>query len=89
MGYDDFCRCTPREFNAVVENWDRTRQQEFRNGWERTRFLATAILQPYSKKRLRPKDIAVFEWEKAQTHKVEKSTRERMEYVKGLLKKSE
>ena len=91
MGYDDFCRCTPSQFNATVEQWNRVHTAQMRGSWERARMMATVFLQPYSKRRLKPTDVMTFEWEKKtdKAGKVEKSTRERMEYVKGLLKKSE
>ena len=38
-----------------------------RREWERTRWLATVLMQPHLKKghKLLPEDLAVFEWEKA------------------------
>jgi hypothetical protein len=64
MSMDDFCRCTPSEF---YEAWKCHQQQEVRkerSAWERYRWLATCMVQPYSKKALGVKDIAVFPWEK-------------------------
>jgi len=36
-----------------------------RGEWERTRWLACLLLNPHTKKRLKPTDLATFEWEKA------------------------
>ena len=33
--------------------------------WERTRWLATVLLSPHSKKTLKPTDIAQFPWEES------------------------
>lgn len=35
--------------------------------WEKTRWMTTAIIQPHIKKRLKPKDLISFTWEKAET----------------------
>lgn len=51
-----------------------------RDAWERTRFLATAMLQPYSKRQLRPTDVLRFEWDSHEPDVAPKpSTRERFE----------
>ena len=57
MTIDDF-ECAVRGFHELNE----IREQQ---NWERTRWLATIILQPHTKKnqRLRPTDIAQFPWE--------------------------
>lgn len=51
-----------------------------RDGWERTRFLATAMLQPYSKRQLRPVDILQFAWDHGEPQAERKpSTKARFE----------
>ena len=34
-----------------------------RDDWERTRMLATLLLQPYSKKPLKPENVMLFTWD--------------------------
>lgn len=78
MGLADFCRCTPREFFCIYEHWERT---QVRDAWERTRFLACCVLQPYSKKALQATDVCRFGWDKPQEAAVPvaESTRERFD----------
>ena len=88
MSLDDFERCTPFEFNAIAEQWQEAQDRASRTGWDQTRFLATAMLQPYSKKALKPTDAARFPWDDT-TKEVPKGTssRERMKEVAKRLKK--
>lgn len=79
MSLADFERCTPDEFGQVCRQWERTYVCE---PWERTRFLACSMLQPWSRKALKPTDVCRFEWDAhadgAQVYEVE-STKERFE----------
>lgn len=63
MSEDDFARCTPAEFNAIVEQWRKQEEAKERGEWERNRWLAMCFLQPWSKKQLNIEDICVFPWE--------------------------
>ena len=55
---------------------------EYKDKWERTRFLALTALLPYQKKgkRLRPTDIAKFPWDS--TH--DKTTSDDLERISAL-----
>ena len=63
MSADDFCRCTPPEFQAVYNGWAELEQRRQREEWERTRMECTYILQPWSRKTLRPGDVMHFAWD--------------------------
>lgn len=63
MTVDDFCQCTPSEFQAVYESWNDAEQRKERAAWERARLQCTCMLQPYSKRKLEPRDVFRFEWE--------------------------
>lgn len=63
MSLSDFERCTPSEFSAVAERWKERREGDSRQEWERTRLLAAMVLQPYSKKPVRPSDVMRFPWD--------------------------
>ena len=63
MGLDDFCRCTPAEFSAIARRWMEMRQQQRREQWEQTRMTCLCLLQPYSKKKLTPRDVMRFDWD--------------------------
>ena len=71
----------PHEFFCIYKSWEQTRMRE---PWERTRFLACCVLQPYSKKALKVTDVCRFEWdaERKATASAEESTRERFEELK-------
>jgi hypothetical protein len=78
MSLPDFSVLTPEQFNVVYLAWFRRDESLLRDGWERTRFIAVALLQPHSKKRIKPTDLVVFPWEEEQQEKqVPESTKER------------
>lgn len=82
---DDFDRCTPEEFQAIYVMWQRTHERE---SWERTRFLACCLLQPYSNKPLKVVDVCRFDWDDPDkgNKKETRSTRERFEIMKRKAK---
>lgn len=63
MSLDDFCRCTPSEFRAVHQAWADREQTRMRAEWERTRLTCTCLLQPWSKRRITPKDVLPLPWD--------------------------
>lgn len=52
------------EFRAVYQAWNEREEMREQSAWERTRILATMCVQPYSKKRLSPKDVLPLPWDK-------------------------
>jgi len=90
MSMDDFDRCTPSEFSIIAEQWRRERDTDYRAGWEQARFIATCALQPYSRKALKPADVAQFPWER-NGPEVEKGhgSLERMRELEERLRKKE
>ena len=80
MSLRDFDLCTPLEFEEIVEQWRRREDAYMQASWEQARFVATASLQPFCRRTLRPSDIAVFSWERKAggARPAPKSTRERM-----------
>lgn len=63
MSMDDFCRCTPSEFNEAYEAWSECQERLERGAWERMRMQCLCSLQPYSQKTLRAQDLMRFPWE--------------------------
>jgi hypothetical protein len=63
----------PEYFRIKLEGIRYAQTQQFRNEWERTRWLATVILSPHAKKGkgVKPKDLIMFEWEKPELNVVE------------------
>ena len=90
MSIDDFDRCTPFEFTKIVEQWQRQKEEYEKRSWEQSRFIATCVLQPYSKKALKPTDVARFPWDDPGP-KVEKGhgSIERMRELEARLKAAE
>lgn len=54
-----------RHLTLAIEGRRRAREQEYRESWERTRWMTTALLQPYAPKgrSIKPRDLARFPWE--------------------------
>ena len=78
----------PFEFNEVMLQWREDQERIVRTAWDQTRFLATAMLQPYSKKTLKATDIVRFPWDdKKEEEPKGTSSRERMEEVRKRLGK--
>lgn len=65
MRYEDFCGLTPGEFNACYKAHLDERENAYRDAWERVRILATITAQPHTKKKLTPRTLLPFPWEKA------------------------
>ena len=67
LSFGDFCLLTFDEFEAVLkahrERDDMMRQEE----WERMRLNAVMTLQPHCNKRLDPRKVLPFEWEKTRS----------------------
>ena len=51
-----------------------------RDGWERTRMLATVVLQPFVKKQIKAADVMTFPWDKREeeTHVTAEESRKRL-----------
>ena len=91
MSLRDFFRCTPSEFYAINSAWRELCDAEQQGAWERSRFVAATLLQPHTRRHLKPRDICLFPWEKqSSAHGAEttennnRSTRERFEELKKL-----
>lgn len=54
------------EFGAIYKSYAEREEGRYRAGWEQARFVSLNILSPYTKKKLKPTDIALFPWEKEQ-----------------------
>ena len=73
MNPDDMAIYEPEYFRIKLDGLREAQTQDFRNEWERTRWLATIILSPHAKKGkgIKPKDLIEFEWEKPKLNVVE------------------
>lgn len=66
MSLGDFDRCTPEEFRAIYDQWQRRDQYQERGKWERIRMLCLCVLQPYAKDTLKPSDVMRLPWDEEQ-----------------------
>ena len=78
LSYDDFCRLTPDEFNAVCKMYSDQEQTQYKDNWERMRILAAVTIQPHVKSKLTPQKLLPLSWDKKQPR-----TRQRAEEVKS------
>jgi len=51
---------TLAQFNMYLEGFF----EEYKNEWEQTRLIMWSIIQPNSKKKLKPTEIISFDWDK-------------------------
>jgi len=67
----------PEFFRIKLEGIRNAQTQQFRNEWERTRWLATIILSPHAKKGrpIKPKDLIKFDWEEQELNIIEVVTK--------------
>jgi hypothetical protein len=74
---EDLERYQPEYFRIKLEGVRNAQTQQFRNEWERTRWLATVMLSPHGKKGrpIKPKDLITFDWEKKDLNIVEVVTK--------------
>ena len=63
LSYDDFCRCTPEEFNGICKAYHNQRETDYKNEWERMRMLATITIQPHTKSKITAQKLLPFPWE--------------------------
>ena len=63
MPFNDFCQLTPDEFSYIYKAYGEREEAQHRDQWERQRMLCTMVLQPYSKKNLKPKDVLSLSWD--------------------------
>jgi hypothetical protein len=62
-----FYEMTLDELTLAIKGWNKREEIRERFEWERTRWLGMISLQPHLRKgrKLKPKDLAVFPWEKS------------------------
>lgn len=86
----EFWDVLPRQFFLMQKAYYKKQEQRTQESWEQTRWLATFILQPHMKKgkKLQPKDLTTFPWEKHKTKKqTKKEIEHEMKYAVELYKK--
>ncbi len=63
MSVEEFYNMTPRQFQNKREGFHKHLQYHTELLWETTRWQAAVNVAPHTKKRISPKDLAVFPWD--------------------------
>ena len=78
---------TPRMFynaqEGLFEQWQLSEQ----GSWERSRWMASAIINPHVKKNIQPKDLTTFPWEDRRKRKMNTKEIEKIRAEAKLYKK--
>ena len=78
MRYDDFCRCTPSEYQEVIAARRRWEEGQEHSRWESLRWASCATIQPHIRGKADPKAIMPLPWDdtpdrpKVQTEQITK-----------------
>ncbi|MDE6380674.1 MAG: hypothetical protein K2L11_09390 [Muribaculaceae bacterium] len=64
LSFGDFCRLTFGEFEAVMKAHNEAETIRQQGEWERMRLHAAMTMQPHCKRKLDPRKLLPFEWEK-------------------------
>jgi hypothetical protein len=65
MNEDSFNDCTPKNFRLQLYGMREAQQQQYRNQWELTRWMAATMISPHLKKPISPQKLMPFPWEKS------------------------
>lgn len=65
LSFGDFCILTFDEFQAVLKAYREREEMMCHEEWERMRLHAVMTMQPHCGKKLDPKKVLPFEWEKS------------------------
>ena len=70
MALDSLYSLTFEEFGNAVAGKREVHEIQERSNWERTRWQTALLLSVHAKKgqKIRPRDLALFEWEKKSNH---------------------
>ena len=84
MSYDDFCRCTPSQYQEVIAARRRWEEGQEHSRWESLRWASCATIQPHIRGKADPKAIMPLPWDDAPNRpKVESSVQLTKEAQKG------
>ena len=86
MSAEDFWDMTPREFHFKMKGYYEREMLKERLGWERCRWSTWVLfcIQTDGKKRITPRDLIEFDWEKDEKKETEPLSKDELERIKGL-----
>ena len=62
---DDFCRLYLSELEAIFDAYNKRKESEYHDEWERMRLQATILVQPHIKKKMTPRALLPLPWDKS------------------------
>ena len=71
MRLDDWCRLDVDDFNSAAKAWSDNRDSEEQAKWERMRILASIVIQPHVKGKMKPERLLPLPWDKKKGKKQE------------------
>lgn len=86
MSVEEFYNITPRQFQNKREGFSRNMQYQTELLWEVTRWGASVNIAPHTKKRISPKDLAIFPWDARKRSYKARSFEEVQEAMKKVFK---
>ena len=89
LGYDELYDLTPRSFQNKLIGFKDYNEQVSQNDWEQTRLIVHSGIAPYSKQRLKPKDVLPFPWDHKYKVKKDIASKEHIQKVLEKYKKFE
>ncbi len=63
MGESEFWDTSFYIFSMRLHAYRKQKEENYINDWERIRWLGSVLLQPHSKRTLRPRNLIIFPWE--------------------------
>lgn len=64
ISLDDLCRLTIHQFVCARDAWTEEREDSERCRWERMRTLAAITVQPHTRRRVTPRALLPFPWDR-------------------------
>ncbi len=92
LSHDTFCRLTPEELSAIIEAWNKERESQERDKWERMRLLAAISIQPHVSRKVTPQQLVPLPWDEEKPHEQRTKTltaeehRQRMEEIERRIR---
>jgi len=86
LSLNDFMDLTPFQFSEIYNRWRKKKEEEEKESWDRTRYLAFAAVLPHLKREIEhtPQSVFPLPWDKKspQAPPAPPSTRRRFEELK-------
>lgn len=78
ISYNDFCRCTPDELEAIFKAYGEAQSEREKDAWERMRISTAIGVQPHVKRKITPKSLIPLPWDNKNKAAAQSATAENM-----------